>query len=181
MIQLHKTMDGTKLDLNKELFKKINLRLADFSDKDILLEWRNNIKVREKSFNSRIISKEEHEKWFNEALTRKDVILLIGVLDKKRIGVVRFNINEKIAKISVNVEPESTGKGFGPILILKGLKFLFENTECEEIIAEIKVDNIVSIKAFSKSGFTKTASDDNKILMKQTKNDFLLLISKLEQ
>jgi len=172
-------MDSIKLNLNKELFEKINLRHADFSDMNILLEWRNNIKVREKSFNSQIISKEEHGKWFNDVLTREDVILLIGALGKKRVGQIRFNINEKIAKISVNVEPDSMGKGFGPILILKGSGFLFENTDCEEIIAEIKLDNIASIKAFSKSGFTEIASDDNKISMRETKNDFLSLIAKL--
>ncbi|PKP61379.1 MAG: hypothetical protein CVT88_00155 [Candidatus Altiarchaeales archaeon HGW-Altiarchaeales-1] len=174
-------MDCIKLNLNKELFEKINLRPADFSDRDILLEWRNNIKVREKSFNSQIISKEEHEKWFNEVLKSEYVILLIGLLGKKRIGQIRFNINEKIAKISVNVSPDIIGKGFGPILIIKGSKFLFENTNCEEIIAEIKSDNIASIKAFSKSGFTEIASDGNKISMRATKKDFFNLIAKLEQ
>jgi len=172
-------MDRIKLNLNKELFEKIKLRHATFSDRDILLEWRNNIKVREKSFNSQIISKEEHEKWFSDVLKREDVILLIGLLGKKRVGQIRFNINEKIAKISVNVAPDSIGKGFGPILIVKGSKFLFENTCCEEIIAEIKSDNIASIKAFSKSGFTEIASDDNKISMIVTKKDFLNLIEKL--
>ncbi len=172
-------MDSIKLNLNKELFEKINLRHATFSDRDIVLEWRNNIKIRENSFNSQIISKEEHDKWFNDVLKRKDIILLIGLLGKKRVGQIRFNINKKIAKISVNVAQDSIGKCFGPILILKGSRFLFENTDCKEIIAEIKADNIASIKAFSKSGFTEIASDENKISMRETKKDFLNLIAKL--
>ncbi len=161
---------------NKELFEKIKLRNADISDKDILLEWRNNPKIREQSFNSEIISREEHEKWFNDVLKREDIILLIGVLENKKIGQVRFNLNDEKAKISVNAAPEFIGKGLGHILIVKGCNFLFENTFCVEIIAEIKPQNTASIKAFSKSGFTEIASDDNKILMRESKEDFLNLI-----
>ncbi|MBU1255446.1 GNAT family N-acetyltransferase [Patescibacteria group bacterium] len=148
---------------------KINLRRANFSDKDILSKWRNNIKIRENSFNSQIISKVEHEKWFDDIFKKKDVILLIGLINKKRVGQVRFNINGGIAKISVNVAPDKIHKGIGPILILKGSRFLFENTCCKKITAEIKPNNIASVKAFSKAKFKKISSEGNKILMEYIK------------
>ena len=157
------------LKLNEELFEKINIRRADISDKDILLEWRNNPKIREQSFNPKIISREEHEKWFNDLLKREDVILLIGILGNKKIGQVRFNLNNENAKISVNVAPEFIGKGLGPILIVKGCNFLFENTNCNEITAEIKPHNTASIKAFSRAGFKTVSSEKDKILMKYIK------------
>lgn len=168
------------MGLNKELFEKIYLKRADISDKDILLEWRNHPKIREQCFNSEIISRETHEKWFNDVLKREDIILLIGVLENKKIGQVRFNLNNEKAKISVNVAPELIGKGLGPILIIKGCEFLFKNTRCKEIIAEIKPHNIASIKAFAKAGFKNILSKEDKVLMSYTKNEirFKIMVKK---
>ena len=73
---------------------------------------------------------------------------------KEKIGTIRFEANESAIKTSVMLNPDFLGKGLGSKLIKLGVKrFIMEKNPDMQIIAEIKKDNVASIKAFEKAGF----------------------------
>lgn len=138
---------------------KINIKLivkkAEISDIKDLFEWRNHSIARKNSFNTRKISWNEHKKWFNKKINDKNSTIYI-VCDKEnvKIGVTRFDEVENVIKINIMLNPEFIGKGFGEKIIKAGAKkFLQETNVTKPIIAEIKYDNIASIKSFKNAGF----------------------------
>ena len=155
-----------KYSLDKESIKDVVLRPANQSDCGILLQWRNDPRIRKNFFNSESVEEGEHRRWFNALLKDDNKILLIGVLKEKRVGQVRFDIHDKMAKISINVSPKLLGKGLGPYLITKGCAYLFRKTRVKEVIAEIKPENEVSRKSFQYADFTTLYSTPQKIIMK---------------
>jgi L-amino acid N-acyltransferase YncA len=76
--------------------------------------------------------------------------------------------NDCVIKASVMLNPVFLGKGIGSKVIKLGIKkFIMEKKPGMQIIAEIKKDNVASIKAFEKAGFKEnhvTYSYDYKIL-----------------
>ena len=75
--------------------------------------------------------------------------------------MIRFNINEDKAIISYLLEPKYHGMGLGQTILTKGLKILQEEYEkgyfsFKNVIGCVKQENIASIKAFERLGFTKS-------------------------
>jgi len=69
---------------------------------------------------------------------------------------VRFDQEGTQAEISVTVNPEEWGNGYGTELILKGCKKYFEEKpEIEKIVAEVLKGNDISIRIFEKAKFRK--------------------------
>lgn len=55
--------------------------------------------------------------------------------------------------IDINVNPKLRGKGIGTLAIKKFSELVFQKPEVERLIAEIKIENKASIRAFQKAGF----------------------------
>ena len=71
---------------------------------------------------------------------------------KKKIGVVRFNIKRKFALVSINLNPSMRGKSLSYILLSGAIKKFFKFKKIK-LIAEIKKNNLASIKCFLKNRF----------------------------
>ena len=118
--------------------------------------WRNDKKSIFFSKNQTKITFESHKKWFKKNLTNNRVKFYLGYLieknEKKKIGVVRFDIKNKYALVSINLNPIMRSKGLSYTLLAAAIKkFLrFKKTK---LIAEIKNNNLASIKCFLKSNF----------------------------
>ena len=118
--------------------------------------WRNDKMSIFFSKNKKKITAEEHNKWFNKSLKDKKIKSYIGFLvkknERKKVGVVRFDIKSKYAYVSINLNPFMRGKNLSYILLAGGIKkFLkFKKTK---LIAEIKKNNISSISCFLKNKF----------------------------
>lgn len=74
------------------------------------------------------------------------------------------------------LNPDFLGKGLGSKVIILGTEiFIKEKKPAKPIIAEIKKDNIASVKAFQKAGFkenfTTYVFDMDRILYEQTNQD----------
>src|SRR3972149_9275423 len=137
----------------------INLTLKEVKNDDIhdLFKWRNHPSVRRNFFNAKLLSWEEHEKWFKERTQNPNTTIYIAHYRKNKIGTIRFESKEESIKVSVMLNPEYIGKGFGSIVIRKGTeRFIKEKGMSKPLIAEIKNNNIASIKAFSKAGFKES-------------------------
>ena len=123
----------------------MKIRNIKSNDSNDLFIWRNDIKTRRCSLNEKSISLEEHQEWFANALKNKHIDFLICEIDHKKVGVCRFDVNKlnNQAEISININPDYRGKGFGKkFLILAINKFLkktfliflanqFLNSDCD--------------------------------------------------
>jgi RimJ/RimL family protein N-acetyltransferase len=102
------------------------------------------------------ITIETHNKWLRKNLNNRKIKFYIGSIIKenqrKKVGVVRFNIKSKYALVSINLNPAMRGKGLSNILLAGGIKKFFKFKKMK-LIAEIKKNNLASIKCFLKNGF----------------------------
>ena len=134
----------------------IIIRNAEIEDCQDIYNWRNDPVIREKSFNSEEIIYNSHVLWFKQKLKNDLCRMYIFEKDDKKVGVIRFDINSGVAKVSVMLNPYFFGKKFGAVIIRIGTeKFMHDCKEIKKVIAEIKKTNKASLKAFLKADYNK--------------------------
>jgi spore coat polysaccharide biosynthesis protein SpsF len=131
----------------------INIREANKTDIDTYFKWANEDSVRKQSFNSEMISYEEHQNWFNNQLNDKDCFMYVFSTNRD-IGQVRIQkISNNDAIINISLDQNYRGKGFGVKMLLITVN-IFKNIYPKIIInAYIKIENVSSKIIFEKSGF----------------------------
>ena len=126
--------------------------------KDLLdiWQWRNDKKSIFFSKNKKKVTLEFHNKWFRKNFKNIKIKFYIGCIlknnQKKKVGVVRFDIKSKYALISINLNPIMRGKNLSYILLAAAIKKFLKFKKIK-LIAEIKKNNFASIKCFLKNGF----------------------------
>jgi RimJ/RimL family protein N-acetyltransferase len=129
----------------------MKLRKAIFDDWKILLDWRNDPITRENSFETGEVSEQTHKLWFNDSLLnpyREIYILEDNLISVGSIRIDTLLINEYL--LSWSIAPTQRGKGYGT----KILEMLLQDRK-GKFIAEIKPENIASIKMVQKNGFNQ--------------------------
>ena len=129
----------------------MKLRKAIFDDWSILLDWRNDPTTRENSFKTEEVSEQTHKLWFNDSLLnpyREIYILEDNLISVGSIRIDTLLINEYL--LSWSIAPTQRGKGYGT----KILEMLLQDRK-GKFIAEIKPENIASIKMVQKNGFNQ--------------------------
>ena len=118
--------------------------------------WRNDKKSIFFSKNKKKNTLNVHNKWFEKNLNNIKIKFYIGYLvknnHKKKVGVVRFNIKSNYAVVSINLNPTMRGKGLSYILLEAGIKKFLKFKKIR-LIAEIKKNNLASIRCFLRNGF----------------------------
>jgi len=126
--------------------------------------WRNDKKSIFFSKIKKKVTFDVHDKWFEKNLKNKKIKFYIGYLvkrnQKKKVGVVRFNVKSKYALVSINLNPDMRGKGLSYILLASAIKS-FQKFKKIKLIAEIKKNNLASINSFLKNGFYFLKSKNN--------------------
>lgn len=134
------------------------VRPACAADCRLVWEWANDPGVRAVSFNTEAISWERHQEWFAAKLNDPACVLFIGLSGPGvPIGQVRYDINDKVAVLSVSVDSRVRGAGYGPALLRKSSESLFQRGNVEKIHAYIRHGNDASYKALAKAGYQKVA------------------------
>jgi RimJ/RimL family protein N-acetyltransferase len=133
----------------------IFLRKARKSDCYDLWLWRNHARARRWSFNKDKIPYAMHKAWFNRKIKDKHSYIYIAQNCRgKKVGQIRFELNNKSAYVNVNLNPDFFGKGLGSKIIREGTQlFLKEHPSVKIILAEVINSNIASKKAFQKAGY----------------------------
>jgi UDP-2,4-diacetamido-2,4,6-trideoxy-beta-L-altropyranose hydrolase len=151
------TVDGKGVDrviqsLRSEI--EINLRETDHSDERYLFGWRNHPKIREVSFNKSEITWRQHQDWFNALLSDSNRVLLIGEYKNKPVGVVRFDLENDTAEVSIYLVQEIGNDGLGMPLLKSAEKWIFKHrSEIKKLKAHVLENNEVSHRFFVKAGF----------------------------
>ena len=92
---------------------EIILRMATMDDCEIILEWRNAEDTRRYSFDSGLISMDEHRRWFMESLENSNRKILIAELFGRSVGVIRYDLDGQLSEISIEDAPGIQGNGIG--------------------------------------------------------------------
>jgi len=130
----------------------MNLRKAKESDSELLLRWANEPETRKYSFNTKQITPEEQRKWLRNKFADPNCHILIGSDNGKLVGVVRFQVENGAATVSVSVDKNCRGKGYGTALIEHGIRYM-RTVGVDSFLALVKLGNEASVKAFKRAGF----------------------------
>jgi RimJ/RimL family protein N-acetyltransferase len=131
------------------------VRKVNDRDSKFIFDWRNDDLTRKMFRTSELVEYEEHCKWFATTLKNANrCLLMCERKDGEPIAVVRFDVEEQSAKLSINISPLERGKGLAPkCLALAKDYFEKQYPFISKIIAEIKTSNLASRKSFEKVGF----------------------------
>ncbi|MEI2635671.1 MAG: UDP-2,4-diacetamido-2,4,6-trideoxy-beta-L-altropyranose hydrolase [Methylotenera sp.] len=133
----------------------INLRQANKFDEKLLFEWRNHPKIRAVSFNKNEITWDQHHNWFSASLSNSNRVLLIGEYNNKSVGVVRFDLQNDDAEISIYLVQENENNGLGLPLIRSAEKWICKHRRgVKKLNANVLETNKLSQQFFIKAGYT---------------------------
>ena len=142
----------------------ITIRKVEKNEKDaqLILKWRNDPVTCEFSFNQNKKKWANFKKCFYNMYFANYIPPLFACLNGNKIAFIGFvgnkeadvETNDKICKVGINISPEYRGKKLGKEIINKAIEFIKINCLLvKTIIAEIKSNNIPSIKLFESCNF----------------------------
>jgi len=138
-------------------------RPATSSDSRLYFDWANDSAVRASAFHSELIKLSAHEKWFKAKLRSESSQLLVcSKVGGTPIGQVRFDFDASISGwyIDYSVDVSHRGLGLGlETLEAAILQFASMMKDRLVLFAEVKIENIASMRVFENLGFTKKYSD----------------------
>ena len=153
--------------IEKEIASYPFLRFAirKTMDEDLmpLFTLANDPLVRSASLSSETIKLPTHEQWFKNAM-QDPLQLLFTLLDgrAKFLGQLRFDLRQEgQALISISLVPSSRGFSLSEKIIRQGTRIMERLHPNRTILAQIKTENIASIKSFEKAGFSCSKEQDN--------------------
>ncbi len=144
--------------------RQLHLRLVRENDCQQLYEWARDRVARAASFHSAPISWAEHSRWFGERMQDPQSVIYIGErIDEaaggEAVGLVRFQLRDGEAVLSVNVAPRFRGEGWGRELILFSTRILSREHSVRHIHAFVKPENQASVGLFEASGFRRNGNE----------------------
>lgn len=136
------------------------LRPATSSDCEILLKWKNEPAARQSAFNTAEVSKEDHEKWFSNALNNPDIKIYILENDKIPVGQARINREENTGIIDYSIDVSYRGKALGKEIISL-LEEEVKSTGFVSVLkAEVKKENAPSQHVFASLGYSEREEEN---------------------
>lgn len=140
--------------------ESIYIRNCLESDSLRIWEIRNAAPVRQQSQNTETISFESHQKWFldkyfNDTSNR----CFVSLYGRKVVGYCRCDLDaEKTTyTVSIAVDPSFHGMGIGRLLLKESVRQMGAVT----ILADVKKNNLSSIRLFRSCGFILQDQDDD--------------------
>ena len=127
----------------------MDLRLATLDDALLLFTWRNDPLTRQQSHSIGEIDFASHLKWLKGSIANPARRLYVAETQGLPVGTVRADTENGLTKLSWTVAPESRGRGFGTAMVKAMVRIIAGPLE-----AEIKTDNIASVRIAIAAGFT---------------------------
>ena len=150
---------GTRRVLRAMGFSDVTVRKAAGPDSARIFSWRNHPTVRAASRNADAIERSAHEAWFAATLASRNQLLLIGERDGDDVGVVRFDVRDGAAEVSIYLAPQLGGRGNGVELLLAAESWLMRNRpDVASVEAEVLRDNRLSHGLFLAGGYQLASS-----------------------
>jgi len=136
--------------------KCISLRVARKGDCRLLWQWRNDPRVRRSSFSTGMVRWDEHVKWFESKLNDSQCVIYIAMTKSRvPIGQVRYDLRGNHAAVSVSLDQQFRGKGYGSSVLRLASQKLLKARSVRFIHAYVKRGNKASVAAFAKAGYKR--------------------------
>jgi UDP-4-amino-4,6-dideoxy-N-acetyl-beta-L-altrosamine N-acetyltransferase len=140
------------------MLKRENYKLRDLKkdDSGLVLEWRNSDHIRANMYTDHIISKEEHEQWFEQIFVTQNSIYMIFEFQHRPIGLVNTSqIDRQNNKCfwAFYLGESNAPRGSGSIMEFLFLEYVFEKLNIRKICCEVLSFNTTTIKLHKKFGF----------------------------
>ena len=147
--------------IHSKFFDSLSIREAKFFDTELTFKWATNSIIRKYAFNKKPIEWENHKQWYSNKIIDSNCEYYILSDNGHSIGSIRFDIDKDCkAVISYLINPIFHGKGYGEIILEKGIEKLKEKRkDIKRVLGSVQKDNIASIKIFKKMGFKNTSVD----------------------
>jgi UDP-2,4-diacetamido-2,4,6-trideoxy-beta-L-altropyranose hydrolase len=152
-------VDGRGAERVVAFLSGLKLRRAEESDCELFWKWANDPQARAASFRSDTISWEEHAKWFRTKLADPQAVLYT-VTDRNNLplGEVRYQIQGERAVISISLDANFRGRGWGQKILAVAMEKVFQEFDINFIDAYVKPSNESSMKVFESAGFLRFPS-----------------------
>jgi UDP-4-amino-4,6-dideoxy-N-acetyl-beta-L-altrosamine N-acetyltransferase len=163
-----------------------NILNCSEADARVILEIRNEERVRKNMFNNKIISLEEHLLWkkiFLESNTDRFYCIKYKNIIVGGLGLKNYNIKNLSADWAFYVSESKNFIGLGAAIENKALNYFFDNYKIKNIFCYILISNAAVINLHKKFGFKKITMDSNfeDNFLNVKKNDVLRMkLSKFE-
>lgn len=134
----------------------ILLRPATLSDAAYLRRLRNDPEARKSFFEGSLVSRREHAAWLRRSLrseARRLYVAHEGPSMVRAVGMGRLDFNSKTVELSLNVDPDHRGKGYGGEIVAALKQVAQEWKPGVLLIAHVKAFNTASLRAFLRAGF----------------------------
>lgn len=126
------------------------------ADRDLLLRWANDARVRAAAFDPAPISSGDHERWFAAKLADAGTHMVIVSHRGEPIGQARFEATRDGSgdEIDVSIARQHRGRGWAAPLLVAATAWRFERDDSPtSLVARVKADNLASRRAFESAGF----------------------------
>lgn len=130
------------------------LRRAVGGDMRQVYEWRNAEDTRRHSHSSDVIPFADHQRWFERVLADPQRALLIAEDQGRPVGVLRYDVQQHGALVSIYLVPGCGGAGYGPAILSAGSRWLAaEYPDVQTVVGEVLEANVASHRAFREAGY----------------------------
>lgn len=149
-------------ELPELVFDNVKLRPITLNDTDLIVNWRNNPKVKQFFIYQDEFTKETHERWFYEKIINGDVVqYIIEILEQGKscipIGSVYYrdiNVDFKSAEFGIFIgEDIHRGKGIGTRVCKEFTEFGHKTLGFHRIFLRVLSKNLQAYKAYKKVGY----------------------------
>lgn len=140
---------------------EVSLRRANLDDARFVWEVNNDPTVRAQSVSTLPIPWEAHEAWFARKVAEPETFFYIASCQGAAAGVVRFDLRDNDATISIAVSPTFRGKGLGSYIIACATDELARARPGVRAIAWVRPENTPSLRAFARAGYVRTGSRED--------------------
>ncbi|OIQ88342.1 UDP-2,4-diacetamido-2,4,6-trideoxy-beta-L-altropyranose hydrolase [mine drainage metagenome] len=147
---------GSERVAHRLLGGRIILRRVTTADCDMIYIWRNAEVNRRYSGDERPFHIEAHRQWFACMTADPSQIMLIGEADIGPVGVLRFDLDDTEAVVSIYLVPGQHGMGWGEALLDSGAVWLRTHLpEITTVHARVKSGNQASLAVFGRAGYVE--------------------------
>jgi len=142
------------LAVNPDTCSDVDIKPFTLEQASLIYAWRNDPRTRLQSLDTDEIPYPDHYKWCQKKLNDERSVLLIGVDSQGRdIACIRYDFFSRQARVSIYLNPDFTGQGFGKKMLLKSIAYLQTRYPFDTIAAQVKSTNTASLKLFEACGF----------------------------
>ena len=136
-------------------------RPARLTDEARLLRWANDPLVRQRSFNSKAITKADHRRWFYGRLRNCDrsKTYIVETQDELTVGVVRFDDTGSGWEIGISIDAAARGRRLGARVLESAMDELRALLPQASLFGKVKHENTQSQALFASLGFVRKAGD----------------------